>query len=201
MSARSNQCREEPMRKLLTFTAIAALAAVTINTAGQGGAQAAPKRPDLVPFSATAAADEEVDILRHGPLTLYLGCRPDFAFLGIRTTADATMITSHSRHIFGPSGVDEVAVLVGIRPPSDSGGVTNTANEADHQAIGVSDFAGSGTSAITPTGHVLTVPADAVLWGVRARHHPDAAGTLWEDSPDCFVTGHALLSRVRVLPR
>jgi hypothetical protein len=65
---------------------------------------------------------------------------------------------------------------------------------------GVGDFTGSGASAITPDGWVLTVPADTIGWGIQTHSHQDAAGTPWEDAPDCFVTGTALLFKVPVLP-
>jgi hypothetical protein len=186
-------------RRLTAATTVAAIAAGSINTA----AEAAPKRrpaPVLVPFSATATVDEEVDVLRHGPLALYFGCRGEFAFLGIRTEADGTLITSHARHMFGPSSVDAVAILIGEVPSAGAGQYVGTANQADHVALGVTEFTGSGASAIAPNGRVLTVPADSVGWGVHTARHSDAAGTPWETRPDCFVTGFALLSRARVLP-
>jgi hypothetical protein len=55
-----------------------------------------------------------------------------------------------------------------------------------------------GVSVITPDGTTLTVPVDGVGFGVQLHSHPDVAGTPWEGVADCFVTGAALLSRVRL---
>jgi hypothetical protein len=167
-------------------------------------AAAAPKRPPppppvLTPFSGVAAeGGEAATLLSHGPLELLLICRSGAAFLGFRTAEDRTMITSHAAHTFGPSGVSEVAVMVGVAEQ----GYVGTASVADHAARGIAGFTGSGASAITPAGRVLTVSADGVGYGIKLFNHNDVVGTnfAWIDAPDCFVTGHAVLQQVDVLP-
>jgi hypothetical protein len=82
--------------------AIAILAAALTASA----ADARGRKPQLQTqaFFATAALDEEVDVLKHRSLTLFLGCRADgVIFLGVRTTADFTLITTRPAEMFGPS--------------------------------------------------------------------------------------------------
>jgi hypothetical protein len=74
----------------------------------------------------------------------------------------------------------------------------NTARAQDHESFGAGGFTGSGSTALTPDGTVLTVPADSVAWGHQIDHHNEAEGTPWMDHPGCFVTGTALLSRVTI---
>jgi hypothetical protein len=52
---------------------------------------------------------------------------------------------------------------------------------------------------ITPSGWVVTVPADGVGFGI-GTHRFSIMPHAWEQAPDCFVVGTAVLSRVGVLP-
>jgi hypothetical protein len=175
---------------------LAALLALTTSV------DAAPKKrprqaPVVVPFSATAAFGENVPILRHGPITLFLLCdngqvradnsQPiDVATLFVRSDVPGMLVTGErnfAAHLFTGSVPDGRGWYTAPdRVPV--GGITIDFDEV-----------GSGGSAITPDGFVLTVPADGVGFGI-ATHRVSSD---WATAPDCFVTGVALLMRAEFL--
>jgi len=148
------------MRTVLITTATIALFAAS--------AAAAPKRPPpppvLTPFSATAAFGETIEILSHGPMTLLLHCFRDaigdVAALAVVSTEDDMLITGEPG-VLQPVGRG-VTLHFGSVPPPDGGGYVG----ADDTPTHFSDFRGSGSSAITPSGWVLAVPADGVGYGI-----------------------------------
>jgi hypothetical protein len=186
--------------KALTSIACAAIALIAVPAA------AAPKRPPppppvLTPFSATAAFGETVEILTHGPLTLRLECitaavagvPSDIARLSVVSAEDDTLVTGERSvlHLVG----DAITLIYGSVPSPDGGGYVSM----DPRETGFYDGGVSGGSAITPSGFVLTVPADGVGFGI-ATHRFSITPHGWETAPDCFVVGLAHLGRVDVHP-
>jgi hypothetical protein len=162
-------------------------------------ATAAPKRPTplVVPFSATAAFGEDVTIITHGPLTLLLQCRAsvsagDHARLAVVSTEGDTLVTGE-RSILVPAGDDRTLIYGSV--PADVGGGYVSASPV---ATDFYDGGTSGGSAITPSGWVLTVPADGVGFGV-GTHRFSQVPHAWQQAPDCFVTGVALLLKATPL--
>jgi hypothetical protein len=162
-------------------------------------ATAAPKRPTplVVPFSATAAFGETVDILTHGPMTLLLHCFNDaigdVGRLAVVSTEQHMLITGEPS-VLMPAD-DPATLFFGSVPSPDGAGYVAANPTPTHFA----DFRGSGGAAITPSGFVVNVPADGVGFGI-ATYRFSITPHGWESAPDCFVTGTALLSKVSVLP-
>jgi hypothetical protein len=95
-----------------------------------------------------------------------------------------------------PAG-DDRYLFLGSVPAPDGGGYVAADNEVTHNEIHRTGFNGTGGSAITADGWLLSVPADSVGFGV-ATYRFSITPHRWEGAPDCFVTRFALLSR---LPR
>jgi hypothetical protein len=157
-----------------------------------------PKPPTLVPFTATAAFGEDVEILKHGPMTLLFQCRAgssvgDTARLAVVST-EADMLVTGEPSILVPAGDDRTLIYGSILADVGGGYVGADPRHSDFYGGGT-----SGGSAITPSGFVLTVPADATAFGV-GTHRFSAVPHGWQEAPDCFVIGFAVLSKAAVLP-
>jgi hypothetical protein len=162
-------------------------------------ATAAPKRPTplVVPFSATAAFGETVNILTHGTITLRLQCDPglsvgDVARLTVISTEDDMLLTG-APSVLIPAN-DANTLIYGSIVANDGAGYVG----ANPTATNFYDGGPSGGSAITPSGFVLTVPADSVGFGIGTSRF-SAVPHAWEQAPDCFVVGTALLLKAAPL--
>jgi hypothetical protein len=118
----------------------------------------------------------------------------DVATLFVRSEIDDMLVTGE-RNFPVPAG-DAAHLFTGSVP--DGRGWYTAPDEVPIGGITIDfDEVGSGGSAITPNGFVLTVPADGVGFGIGTHRISPA----WQDAPDCFVTGTAVLTRrAGVLP-
>lgn len=148
----------------------------------------------VVPFAVSAAFGEDVDILTHGPITLYARCRAgptvDSAAIAV-VSSEPDLQNTSQRGILPPAG-DGRQLFAGKVPSPDGGWYT----AADEQATNSgTDFRGIGASAISPDGYVVTVLADTVGFGLGLHRFSETPNG-WEDAPDCLITGVAMLFKV-----
>ena len=110
------------MKRPTTLSLALLLAGTTSLGAQQPKRQPAPR---LVPFTAMALFGQDVEILRHGPLTLLLQCRAsptpgrDAAIIAAVSTEDDTLYTGEPS-ILVPAGDDRTLIYGSIA--ADVGG-------------------------------------------------------------------------------
>ena len=164
-------------------------------------ATAAPKMPKPTPV-VMPLSGEDIEILTHGPLMLFLQCRTrveqrDVAGLTV-VSSQPDMLSTGAKSILVPAGDDRALFFESVPAPDGAGSVAAD-DQATHLGTYLIDFNGTGGSAIEPDGWILTVPADSVGISI-ARYRFSAVPHSWQDAPDCLVTGVATLCKAPFAP-
>lgn len=141
-----------------------------------------------------ALSDNTAVLLRKRGNPRGYGPADRYPTLAVGSSAGNFLVTGERTRVVG---INDVAHLFTGSVPDGQGWYTGPEDEPVSGITIDFDEVGSGGSAITPDGFVLSVPADGVGFGV-ATHRLAGA---WTTAPDCFVTGTAVLTpRTGVLP-